>query len=384
MAGYIITLDSLESLKLYTMHGVYATKLSMPAGIWKQHHEGTFADYATMKPGDNVYFFIKRKIYGIGELVKVGRDCKFSNFPGACTPDDFTYEDKKQHLLWDEGEFSADQRWLCVFKPSPYFFAAGVDMDDVLSSKPSAFRMLRALWKLSFMKFDDEENQAFKDIILKINQDILLAPQLEVNVFPSSYERTHEIIERKLISADYSLNIADILSTCSDGDYIKHEMAIEAGLLYQLAQSDSDTLAIFGAWDYLSHQVIASPFKPIDYMDKLDVFGYSYVYGFSPTRSKYLVAELKKDEAGSQDIEQLLKYVDWVKDEYCFGDYSMVKAFLVAYSFSEDTINDKSTLVNRKFIVGRRPARSSEWDDLSLVKYFFNPATFKIDFRIVG
>ena len=40
-------------------------------------------------------------------------------------------------------------------------------MDDVLSYKPNSFRMLRAFWKLSFVKIDDEENKALKDIILK-------------------------------------------------------------------------------------------------------------------------------------------------------------------------------------------------------------------------
>ena len=36
-------------------------------------------------------------------------------------------------------------------------------MDDVLASNPSQFRMLRAFWKLSFIKIDDDENQALID-----------------------------------------------------------------------------------------------------------------------------------------------------------------------------------------------------------------------------
>jgi hypothetical protein len=48
MAGYIFSLDNPESLRLYTQSGVYATKLSPPVGAWGIHHEGTFADYATM------------------------------------------------------------------------------------------------------------------------------------------------------------------------------------------------------------------------------------------------------------------------------------------------------------------------------------------------
>src|SRR5713101_580722 len=101
MAGYIFSLDSLDSLLLYTRNGVYGTKLSAPSHSWMAHHEGTFADYATMRAGDNIYFFINRKIYGIGKLVNVGSDCKFFNFPGAGTFDRLPYTVVKKRLLWD-------------------------------------------------------------------------------------------------------------------------------------------------------------------------------------------------------------------------------------------------------------------------------------------
>ena len=59
MAGYIFNLDSTEALRLYTKNGVYSTKLTAPRGYWTRQQEGTFADYVTMKPGDNIYFFIE-------------------------------------------------------------------------------------------------------------------------------------------------------------------------------------------------------------------------------------------------------------------------------------------------------------------------------------
>ena len=132
MAGYIISLDSVESLTLYAHKGVYATKLSEPTNRWGIHHEGTFADYSTMKAGDNIYFFIDRKIYGVGELINVGSDCKYFNYPDAGNPNVYNYQDVEDYLLWGEGEFSINQRCICMFKPSPYFFKLGVDMDDIL------------------------------------------------------------------------------------------------------------------------------------------------------------------------------------------------------------------------------------------------------------
>lgn len=55
------------------------------------HHEGTFADYFGMKQGDNIYFFIKRKIYGIGKIINVGSDCKYWNYIGAEKPLNYEY-----------------------------------------------------------------------------------------------------------------------------------------------------------------------------------------------------------------------------------------------------------------------------------------------------
>ena len=383
MAGYIFSLDSIESLKLYTTHGIYSTKISEPNGMWKAHHEAVFGEYSTMKAGDNIYFFIKRKIYGIGELVEISDDCKFSNYPGACEPKKYDYNTIKTQLIWDEADFSVGQRWVCVFKPSPHFFTQGIDMDDVLSSNPSAFKTLRAFWKVSFIKFDDEENQAFKDVILKFNQEALSAPQTDTNVFASDFENQHRCIEQKKKLGGYELDIKPILATCSEDDYLRHEMALEAGILYQLSYKDEKTIKLFGTWDYLSHQVIASPFKPIDYMDKMDLFGYNYIQGFDPTRSKFLVAELKKNASSTEDIEQLLKYVDWVKDEYCHGDYSMIVAFLVAYEHDDAVTKYVKEQCKRQYIVGRRPARSLEWRNLKLVKYSFNK-TDKIEFELVN
>ena len=180
-----------------------------------------------------------------------------------------------------------------------------------------------------------------------------------------------------------SSGISAILSSCATDDYLRHEMAVETGLIHQISINDPQTTKIFGTWDYLSHQVIASPFKPIDYMDKMDLFGYSYIPGHLPTKSRILVGEIKKDPAIKEDIDQLLKYVDWVKDEYCFGDYAMIRAFLVASDFSDDAIRHKQQVGTRQYTIGVRPAKSFEWHNINLVKYSFNSASEKLEFQTI-
>ncbi len=384
MAGYLFNLNSVDSLQLYAEKGIYATVMRQPARHWRVHQEGTFADYATMKPGDNVYFFIKRKIYGIGKLVKVGKDCKFFNFPEAGVPLSFKYDKIHDFLLWNEGEKSVDQRCICCFAPDPHFFQKGVDMDDILTSNPAAFKMLRAFWKLSFVKVDDDENQAFRDAILKFNQDVLAQPNKHSNIFPTRYQVNHKSIRTKLKTGKYLFSSVPLLESCNRIDYIAHEMAIEAGLLHQLAENRPRTTKIFGKWDYLSHQVIASPFKPIDYMDKTDIFGYAYIPGFKPTKSKFLIIELKKGKAELADLVQLMKYVDWIQSEYCFGDYAMVQAYLVAYGFGQDIIREKEQIAQRHYTIGMKPAKSKTWNDCSLVKYSFDPQKKQLDFEKTG
>lgn len=380
MAGYIFNLNSVKSLYENISKGVYGTIMSPPKKkSWLIHHEATFADYCTMKSGDNVYFFIDRNIYGIGTLVNIGDGCKFNNYLAASYPEISNYKNIKDDVLYDIGDGSEDIRWVCTFRPDPYFFTRGVDTDDVLSSNPNKFRTLRTFWKRSFIKIDDEENQALKDIILKRNEDFIFDNE-ESSVFRFN-DKAHKLISNKLIMNNYCFAIRPIVDSCAVGSKLKHEMAIEAALLYQISNNISDTIKMFGKWDYLSHQVPASPFKPVDYMDRIDIFGYRYIPGYN-TISKYLVIELKKDVAVMGDVEQILKYVDWVRDEYAHGDYSMIEAVLVAKTISKEVAEHAEIVAERNYTVGRRPARSGRWTNLKLVEYSYDESLGQISFDL--
>lgn len=392
MAAYIMNLDNFSSLEQSFKNGVYSTKVSLPklyanpknktySAYWGTPQEGTLADYSTMKEGDNIYFFIDRKIYGIGVLKNIEDDCKFNNFPNSAAPILTDYETIRPYLLVDFGYDSLQYRWLCTFTPSPFFFRNGVDMDDVLASNPIKFKMLRAFWKLSFIKIDNEENKALRDILLKSNLEALMNPSID-NCFEFS-QATHHMIEDKLPYGNYKLDLKEALKSCSNKGTLEHEMAIEAGTLYQLSSNISNCIETFGSWDYLSHQVIASPFKPIDYMDKMDIFGYKYIPNYPGTIYKYLVIELKRGPAKPIDVEQVLKYVDWINQEYSYGDYSMIEAFLVASKIDDSVIHSRDTFAIRNYMIGRRPPQSNTWTNLKLVEYRFNDYTGEISYKII-
>ena len=361
MAGYIMTLSDIDSLTYCVKTGTYSTNLGTPKGNWMTYHEGTFADYLSMKPGDSIYFFIKRKIYGIGKLIEIHSECMFLNYIGADRPVDYSKKNyKKLEPLLDEG--TANNRCLCVFEPSPLFFLDGVDMDDALNSNPDRFRMLRAMWKVSFIKVDDDENQALMDIILKRNEEDLL---LNKNAYPFSKVLHNQIRDKN--TEQYKLTADNILMSCAKGSKINHEMAIEAALCEILSGDNSTPM---GKWDYISHQVVASPFKAIEYMDKMDIFGYRYIPGYK-TKSRYLVVEIKKGEAADDVIGQIMKYVDWIQGEYAYGDYSMIEAYVVASGFSDSVRQKRDRECVRHYTKGCRPAIPCIWSSVKLVEYEF-------------
>ena len=104
MAGYVFAIGGdTEIIRTCAERGIYSTRLN---SLTSRPFEATLADYISMKPGDNVYFFSDRKIYGIGELVAVGPDCKYSNFPDSSACEPVAYADVKDDLLVDSGSVS--------------------------------------------------------------------------------------------------------------------------------------------------------------------------------------------------------------------------------------------------------------------------------------
>lgn len=368
MAGYIMTLnlkDDPSALTRCILTGSYSTTLPNPrvqkdgSLFWGASQEGTFADYFSMKAGDHIYFFCKRILYGTGLIINIGSDCKYLNYLGSDFPNTVNHDDFEcaSPLL---PESTPSNRCFCTFKPSPAFFKGGVDMDDVLNSNPGKFKMLRAMWKVSFIKIDEEEDSALADIILKRNEDSIGFPD---NAF--EFSNTFHGLLAASITRQYELKPDAIVKSCAKGNLLKHEMAIEASLCHTLG-SENDTP--FGHWDYISHQVVASPFKAIDYMDKMDLFGYKYIPGFS-TISKYLIIEIKKDTANVSALEQLMKYVDWVSQEYTHGDFSMIEAYLVAYDFPTALFEARQTHCIRNFTKGYRPSLACVWSFVRFIRY---------------
>lgn len=304
MAGYIFTIDGknpkekISLLEKIISKGVYSTRgLSPSGGKWKNHIVSTFGDYACMRPGDHVYFFLNRRIFGIGKLVDIcDQGPALSNFPGASEPSSPPYKAVKSSLIIDLGNKSSlSHRWLCTFIPSPKFFKSGVDMDEALQSAPGAFRVLRAMEKRSFVRLDDEEDEALARAVLRGT----------IGKFEEAYTadcvaEEHLRISSLLSAGDYRLTPESVVKPfVIKNNSVSCKMAVEASLAAQLTKEQSTATTVFGHWDFVTHQAPASPAKPVLWIDRMDIFGYRYMrmtapIDIKPPIEKYLVVELKK------------------------------------------------------------------------------------------
>ena len=361
MAGYLITLNDENSLADIVRNGIYSTIMSSPRfSTWGIPHEGTFADYLSMKAGDLIFFFVKRKIYGCGKLTNVGTDCKYLNYTDAGNPKGDQSSNFAETRLLKTGD--SRNRCFCTFEPSPAFFKNGIDMDAILQNKDNPFRSVRTLWKVSFIKMDDDESLALFRVLMKANEGVIYDKDAQLPFDKEFHSRLS-----RLALYQYKMHRQFLISSCKEerNNHLKHEMALEAALCEILTTENRSPV---GKWDYISHQVAASPFKPIDYMDKMDIFGYRYIQGYD-VKSRYLIAELKKDVATVDIVEQIMKYVDWVSNEYANKDYSMIEAFIIAADFEEDVKKLVKEHCIRNFTKGYRPTEFCVWDNLKMVKY---------------
>jgi len=384
MAGYLFLIggdtdeQAYENLKHCIQTGVYSTYIKPPKEKnWRPEVASTFADYLGMRAGDNVYFFSKRKVYGVGTLVDIDNACKYKNFPDASEAMVYNYEDIKEDLLYDTDTGSQHNRWLCVFKPYPAFFKTGVDMDELLQSAPEKIRIIRTMQGVSFIKMDDEENKAIRDFIVYKNKDSINDETMHFPVI----DDVHHRIKRKL-SQKYSLKASDVMDQrATPTGILDHEMALECGVL-ELLMDDDSTNEVLGNWKYVSHQVIASPFKPLAYVSKMDIFGYRHIsglpVGYDSSVSDYMVIELKARKATADCVEQLLRYVEWIKQEYAYGDYSRIKAFLIAKSYDQTAIDAQKTSAVRYYTQGGRSPKTATWAELRFIKYRYDKASRKL------
>ena len=331
------------------------------ASKWKQIVSAVLADYCSMKAGDNVYFLSERKIYGVGKLINIGSDCKYKNYLSA---HEFQYKKTLGSNDRPLKDLPPEYRWICFFEPEQQFFENGVDMDELLLYKPSAFKMLRAFQDVTFIKIDDEENRALKECLYLKNRQ----SQGYFEFSPNEHNRIS-----KYNLDEYLIDMEEVLKLeyNSEKQEINLEMLLEAWIVDKIVKEGWDG----ASYDYVTHQVIASPFKPLAYIDKMDVFAYKFLENYPDAEKpieQYLVIELKKDKANKEMPLQLMRYVDWISKEYASGDYSLIKAVGIANGYTKGIQKVVDSECVRSYLSDIHPNKSSVWKRLKLYEYYLD------------
>lgn len=340
------------ALEQCILNGTYSAKTAEKGAAFI----GTLADYLGMKTGDDIFFFTERKIYGIGRLVKIAdTDCRF-----RISPTDLEKKPLTEERNPDIHKFT------CTFEPAPYFFKNGVDMDEVLTFSPEKIKSLRFFSNMTFIKLDDVESEAIKNVIARKNEKYL--DESAQNEHFKFSEDIHIEMANKIRkdSEAYKLSVFDYLRLKNNKN-VSSEYYIEGAIMDLLRdERGSKTL---GKWDFIGRQYPASPPKPSEYEETMDLFGYRYVPGFPNAISKYLVIELKSGIINKEHVQQTMKYVDWVSREYAKGDYSMIEAYTIGYD-KEDGIEEAiMDITERNYIIEGHPVENRKWQGQRIISY---------------
>ena len=385
MSSYIMNLGTREEragwekLELYCTYGAYGTLIERPSkDEWHWTRERVLADYVTIRPGALVFFFLGRNIYGVGRVVgfNVGGQqlAALANYPGASFPHAIPPQNSDDYLWRENGE--ENLRWVIFFEPHPYFFRTGLDMDEVLASDVrGVVRSLRVFEGVSFIQMEDEEAQVILDLLLRRNEDIINGHLSPDRVFDSRAEQTHaRVREHDLVRYRIDLDGLIRKHVKRDGS-IGHEALVHAWLANALSQRQEQAVKIFGSWDYVTNQYPASPQKPIRFMDRIDIFGYvekKLSDEATPTIVSYKIIEVKRDKVEAEkDVNQLIKYVDWIAHTRAGGDYSLVDAYFVAHDYADSVVQYVQDTLPKDFVTPRRPYAPARWNRLQLIRYTY-------------
>lgn len=370
MAGIIMNLGGEEPLERYRRCGAYSTRIQRKAYSargWGRAHEATIADYLAMRPGDQVFLFRRRMLYGVGRVVQLsgGPRAALCNYPHSW---DLQRPPERSALWGNEPGEIVNHPFVLFFEPWPFWYVEGVDMDEALAADTHGYvSSLPFFSGVSFIRIDDFEAAHLVNLIARRNRG--------TKPVTSEHQRYHDLARETLAEApdSYHIDVDALVRQYSADQRVRHEALLEAWVGDALTNQWEFVKGAFGReapWSFVGRQVPASPFKPPEYVDRIDILAYDIgvpIPGLTiPSPHSYVVVEFKKDEATTDDVRQTMKYVDWIAHKKQGGEYEGVSAALVAAAFSDDLHEVDFT---RSYVKPRRPYDVGTWEGLRLIKY---------------
>jgi hypothetical protein len=260
--------------------------------------------------------------------------------------------------------------WFVRLEVLPGSAAFSVDMDELLQGDAGpSLRALPLFSGVNMLKLEPQEAGTIANALLRKRGEP------EAPLRGGTWQP-----RRNIVHVDTAALVAANVKTPTRGPSagvtrFDSEYVLQGWLVDHIARRDPAVEGLFGSWDYVTNQEPASPFKPREYMDKIDVFGWEsrrFTPDLPPVITTYKVMEVKgvglTGTDGVQCVEQVLKYVDWVASTRAGGEYDAVDAYLIAPSFDDGVLRFAQRRGRRRYIVPRRPFRSAVWSKLCLVE----------------
>ena len=408
--------DDLLKVMQSGLHGVWQPPVKKHSDwkvdAWNPAQVGTFADYLTLSPGDKVFFFRNRIIYGVGEICAPsnlgGKKAALLNYEESYKPsppepiaEEAIYKGYKESVDWKR------LRVVFCFVPSPMFFNKGIDMDEVLSSPQAHFFWGLRFWKgYSFRLLGEEEVRGLVEIFLRrFNVDKELEPMISKSELLKHVEgHFHGYLSaNKILDEDSNKLIGK--------GYVVNENWLHASIIESLKENDK-------SWNSqlfdpnrknVFRQVPASPPKPPIWADSIDILSTtsSHWPKYKEITTHYSIFELKKDDVEVPNNEkaedffnsrmiQPMKYVDFIAKNYTSGNYGAITAYYIAHRFSNrikrlfkvsaalEGTEDNLNLIplKRMYVLDSHDERPTKiWNDIHLMEYYWDGTERRIKLR---
>jgi len=358
---------------------------------WGPNQLATFADYLTISPGDLIFFFKERKIYGVAEAVGIDNDagsfCAYLNYPESYKPDPPQPSDG----IITEGEWSS-VRVALPFVPSPVIYSEGIDMDEALTGIESSFFWGLRYWEgFSFQELSWEEAMFLKKrMLIRFGHNHEMSPNREQDTLIEYVEKQKPFGQLSL----WDLLKSDEPEYINESGELKSEALLHGLLIEHLKKSHLKPLSEAKSFD-IYHELACSPPKPTTYVDKLDIMVARHFDESLRQPYRYDVLEVKKaaiPETKSRSIDgkqksikltfeeqtsQLMKYVDFISSNWCAGNYGAVKSYLIGKLYEDDfktkfkEARDQAKTFTRTYVLNPREGKEAHkrWDSLELLQY---------------
>ena len=334
-SGLFVLLYDERSLALYLSGGLFGSLMAPMLGdVPNRVHYPTLGDYACVRDGTHIFFFLKRKIVYGGQAIGADEYGAFY-LNGTYSP---LGRKANADLCWDESGRYNPTRHEGVFtleddkeRCQPYL----IRFEDRLGIKGRWIRSDDLYWKLGEYGYPLPSNsiQGMSFCTLTpVEADICVSLLTDnpSGTYPAETEENIHL-QGEPVAFCPEHGISSLSEAFRNGSFLS-EAHIEASVIANPALLPEEARPSRG--DTICRQVPISPFKPSQ-MDRADICYYStdqICNGSIPN----VIIELKKDRAGKKAVEQIETYLDWMY-RVAEDDASRITAYVLAPSFARRT-----------------------------------------------